>query len=314
MMVLTFRGTSLDHALRRIDVGVALLAVPTFQGIGFCLEALGWRAILSSLGERASFRALLRVRIISESLSQSLPLGVLLSEGSKPILLRSHTGIPIATGTASVAARKYSLVATQAILLAVVALFGGGRLAPIVFGGALVLGISAALSGRALRHGAVADKARRLLARVPFCGGITRHHHAAFTDADVAAERYFGRPIADRALRALPFLLAWCIEAVETWLLLRLAGVEVGLGVAFCIEVPLGLLRSIAFFTPAGLGIQDFGYAAALASFGVADAPTAALAFVFLKRTKEMLWVAVGYALLVLAGTPRSMVRPAADL
>ncbi len=303
VMVFAFRGTSFDRAFARIDASAALLAVPALQGVGFCLEALGWRAILATLGERASFRALWRVRVISEALSQSLPLGVLLSEGSKPLLLRSHTGISIPTGTASVAARKYSLVATQALLLALVAVVGGGRLAPIIFGGALVLGISAALSGRALCRGAVADKARRLLARLPFCGGIARRHQAAFTDADVAAERYFGRPIGERASRALPFLMAWCVEALETWFLLRLVGVEVGLGVAFCIEVPLGLLRSVAFFTPAGLGIQDFGYAAALASFGVPDAGAAALAFVVLKRTKEMVWVAVGYALLMIGGS-----------
>lgn len=301
MMALTFRGTSFDRAFARIDVSLALLAVPALQGVGFGLEALGWRAILASLGERPSWRALVRVRVISEALSQSLPLGVLLAEGSKPVLLRSHTGISIPTGTASVAARKYSLVATQALLLAVVAIVGGGRLAPVIFLGAVVMGISAAASGRALCRGAVAEKARRLLARLPFCGGIAQRHRVAFTEADAAAERYFGKPLAERVSRALPFLLAWWVESIETWFFLRLVGVEIGVWSAFCLEVPLGLLRSIAFFTPAGLGIQDFGYATALAALGVPDAPSASLAFVVLKRSKEMLWVMVGYALLVMS-------------
>lgn len=299
MMALTFRGTSFERALARVDVGIALVALPALQGLGFCLEALGWRAILASLGEHASFRALFRVRVVSEALSQSLPLGVLLAEGSKPLLLRSQTGIPVPVGTASVAGRKYSLVATQALLLAIVAIAGHGRLAPIILLGAVVMAISAAASGRALCRGAVAEKTRRLLARLPFCGGIAQRHRGSFTEADVAAERYFGRPLAERAARALPFLLAWCVESIETWFLLRLVGVELGLWSAFCLEVPLGLLRSIAFFTPAGLGVQDFGYATALAASGVPDAPAAGLAFVVLKRSKEMVWVAVGYALLI---------------
>ena len=318
IMVLTFRGTSLERGFGRIDLGFALVAVPALQGIGFCLEAIGWRGILAALGERAGFRALLRVRIVSEALSQSLPLGVLFAEGGKPLLLRDQTGIGLPTGTASVAARKYSLVATQAALLAAVAAFGaaplarlggGAPLRPIVLGGALVLAASAAFSGHALCRGTVAGKVRGLLARLPYLGPRVAGHHAAFTEADVAAERYFGKPFGERALRAVPFLLAWCVEAFETWFLLRLVGVELGLGAAFCLEIPMGLLRSVAFFTPAGLGVQDLGYATALASLGVPDAPAAALAFVLLKRTKEILWVTVGYALLVLGRTCRVQVR-----
>ncbi len=317
MMALTFRGISLERGLGRIDFGMALLAVPVLQGIGFCLEAFGWRGILASLGARVSFRAVLRVRIVSEALSQSIPLGVLFAEGSKPLLLRTRTGVAIPTGAASVAARKYSLVVTQALLLAAIALFGGpaidrlgarlpggpATLRVIVAAGAIVLALSASASRRALGGGAIAERVRGLLARLPLVGSFAARHHEEFTEADVAAARYFRRSLGERCRSAAPFLLAWCAESLETWFLLRLVGVDLGLGAAFCLEVPLGLLRSVAFFTPAGLGIQDLGYATALASLGVPDATAAALGFVLLKRCKETLWVAVGYALLV-SGRP----------
>lgn len=319
MVALTFRETSFARAFARIDVGLALFAVPALQGLGFALEALGWRAILASLGERTSFRALLRVRVMSEAIAQSLPLGVLVAEGSKPLLLRDQTAVSLPTGTASVAARKYSLVATQALLLAVVAAFGAGPFAhigravpgggttlrAIVLGGALVLAVSAAFSGHALGRGAVAEKLHRLLVRLPILGRRMAQTKTAFTAADDAAARYFGRPIVERVGRALPFLMAWAVESVETWFLLRLVGVELDLWTAFCLEVPIGLLRSVAFFTPAGLGVQDLGYATALAAFGVPDAAAAALAFTVLKRCKEVLWVAVGWTLLVSGATPR---------
>ncbi|CAN5194858.1 lysylphosphatidylglycerol synthase transmembrane domain-containing protein [soil metagenome] len=296
----------MTRGLERIDFGVALLLVPLLQGVSFGLEALGWQAILRTLGERPSFRALLRVRIISEAIAQSLPLGVLVAEGAKPVLLRAHTGVAIPTGTASVAARKYSLVAAQALLLALVALFGrvaGGStvLRLVIGGGAIVLATSAAYSGRALSGGATANAVRRLIARLPILGPIAKRHEKGFSEADRAAERYFGMPLAQRARRALPFFLAWCVESFETWFLLRLASCPVTLYDAFCIEVPLGLLRSVAFFTPAGLGVQDLGYASMLAAFGVPDAAATALGFVVLKRAKEILWGATGYVLLGLS-------------
>jgi hypothetical protein len=139
---------------------MALLAVPVLQGIGFCLEAFGWRGILASLGARVSFRTLLGVRIVSEALSQSIPLGVLFAEGSKPLLLRTRTGVAIPIGAASVAARKYSLVVTQAALLGAIARFGGAAIARlgarlpggpatlrvIVAAGSVVLALSAGAS------------------------------------------------------------------------------------------------------------------------------------------------------------------------
>ena len=55
--------------------------------------------------------------------------------------------------------------------------------------------------------------------------------------------------------------------------------------------------RNAAFFVPAGLGIQDAGYLAFLSAFGAA-APLAA-AFIVVKRTKELIWIAIGYVALL---------------
>jgi uncharacterized membrane protein YbhN (UPF0104 family) len=68
------------------------------------------------------------------------------------------------------------------------------------------------------------------------------------------------------------------------------------------IETGVSLLRSIANIAPAGLGVQEAGYATLLTGAGV-GVDTAA-AFVLLKRCKELFWIAGGYALL--AGMRRS--------
>jgi uncharacterized membrane protein YbhN (UPF0104 family) len=58
------------------------------------------------------------------------------------------------------------------------------------------------------------------------------------------------------------------------------------------------LFRHVMFLLPAGLGAQDAGYVAFLAALGVPNPVSLGAAFVVLKRGKELLWAAVGYALL----------------
>jgi uncharacterized membrane protein YbhN (UPF0104 family) len=61
---------------------------------------------------------------------------------------------------------------------------------------------------------------------------------------------------------------------------------------AFALEVVLGFVRSLAFISPGGIGVQDAGYALLLASLDPASA-TKTAAFVVLKRCKELAWCAV---------------------
>jgi hypothetical protein len=50
---------------------------------------------------------------------------------------------------------------------------------------------------------------------------------------------------------------------------------------------------------PAGLGVQDLGYVLFLRALGVADPLVTGAAFSLIKRGKEALWIAVGYACLL---------------
>jgi hypothetical protein len=72
-------------------------------------------------------------------------------------------------------------------------------------------------------------------------------------------------------------------------------------------EPVVSFARSAAFFIPAGLGVQDAGYMAFLQRAGIPDAVNRAAAFVLLKRFKELVWIAVGWILLL--ATRRSSLR-----
>jgi uncharacterized protein (TIRG00374 family) len=104
--------------------------------------------------------------------------------------------------------------------------------------------------------------------------------------------------VRELAAPALLFLGGWLLESLETWLILRLLGIELGFVEVASFEVLLSFLRNVLFVLPAGLGVQDLGYVTFLAALGVPDAVNAGAAFVVLKRTKELFWIGVGYTLL----------------
>jgi len=64
----------------------------------------------------------------------------------------------------------------------------------------------------------------------------------------------------------------------------------------------LTLLRSVVFVIPSGLGIQDFGFLAFFKALAMQDYVVVGGAFVLLRRLKELLWYAAGYALFLYYG------------
>ena len=127
------------------------------------------------------------------------------------------------------------------------------------------------------------------------CGAVAVDGHLARVGAARAATR--------RATAS--YFACWLVEAFETALILRLVGGPLDLGLAMTAEVGVSLVRSIGNVAPAGLGVQDAGYAVLFEALGV-PAPTTA-AFVLLKRGKELVWIAVGYALLASMRRPRAV-------
>lgn len=94
------------------------------------------------------------------------------------------------------------------------------------------------------------------------------------------------------------FLCSWLLEALETFVILRLLGTELDFSTVAGFEVALSFLRNLVFVLPAGLGLQDVGYVLFLRALGVPDALAVGAAFSVLKRGKELFWSLAGYALL----------------
>jgi uncharacterized protein (TIRG00374 family) len=311
--------------LARLGVlGVLLSLLPQIAGIG--LDTLAWRGTFAALGARVQRRGLLWTRLATDALALSLPGGAVLAEPLKVPLLQRRAKLETSTAIAGVLARKYLVLAAQSGWLAVsalLALFAFSRGAAVAGTTGLqclfMVGLASfALAGAALfvrlglSSGSLAMRMKSWLWRLPSRSlhQKLRCTETAFQHTDGKLALFFAGRVAREVRLTFLFGCVWATEAAETYLLLRLLGVELDFGLVAMMEVTLTLLRNLAFLVPAGIGVQDLGYAFFLRGLGVSDATELSAAFALLKRGKELLLVAVGFGLL---GADAASVRATAN-
>lgn len=288
---------------------LALGLAPFFLQIA--LDALAWRTLLGALGGRVGWPRLIEIRLSTEAVLLSMPGGSLIGESLKPYLLHRLAALPLAHTIASVGIKRCLLALAEAAYLGIAlagghdlyavaseAVVGTESLAWYVGGATAVLALVAVGLGVALLSVSIADRARRVLARLPSkrLRATLEARRAGFNATDSAFVA-LGARRARLAVSWLLLLAAWLVETGETYVLCRLVGIDLDVSHVLAMEAAVVFARNAAFFVPAGLGIQDAGYLAFLSAFGVA-APLAA-AFVVVKRSKELVWIAIGYVVLL---------------
>jgi hypothetical protein len=294
------------------------------QLMSFTSETIGWRMAFGCVGIAVDPWPLLRVRVATEAVLQSLPGGALWCESLKPALLDRLCGVPLPAGIAGAVARKWLRLVSHALYAMLAFALGGA-----VFGRALgsllgVAGLSWALLACALLLALAASAmavlcGRRGLAvgllallrrvRLPGVTVLAARRDSAFADTDSWLARYFATPGRRHVLPTALSLGAWLCEPLETWLILRLLGVELPFGTVMALEFAVSLARQVAFFVPGGIGVQDVGYACLLRGLGLPGALELGAALAVAKRTREACWVVLGWSLLLPA--PRIARQPA---
>jgi uncharacterized protein (TIRG00374 family) len=300
------------NLVERAGWPLALVLLPT--GVAMGVDAQGWRLVLRALGHEVRWPALVRARLAVESIVLSAPGGPVAGEAMKVGLLHWRAGVPVAAGAASLALTKaclwgseaaYLLIATAALAFAAGTAGSMRALGPLTLGGAAIVATLSAVTFGVLRHGSLASRVGGLLRRVPL--ERVRHwiegRRQAFLTLDATARSFFTAPWPLRLGCLATFTVEWLVEGAETLLILRCIGVDIAVGQALAVDGVTSLLRALAFFVPAGLGVQDVTQLLLLQRLGVPDAPAAAAALIFIKRTKEVFWVFTGS--LFFAGSKR---------
>jgi glycosyltransferase 2 family protein len=303
-------------------VGAPALLILLPFGAAQTLQTIAWMPLCSVAGLSVPFPALWRVKLASEALLMSLPAGSAIAEAIAPVLLKQAADVPIPRGVAVVAAKKVLILVANApyVLVAFavgfaslqhasVALIGRTGLEWLVLGTAVFLAVGAIMMAWLLFAGGLSTRLHKRLGALPL-PGLRRWlegREAGFKEVDVELKRLLWTERARLLAPTVGYFAAWLLEAVETWLILRLLGVSFTIPELISLEVVASAVRSMVAVVPSGLGVQDASYVAFFGAYGVPEPATIGAAFVILKRLKELAWIAFGYVLLAsLRRRPRS--------
>jgi uncharacterized protein (TIRG00374 family) len=250
---------------------------------------------------------------MGDALMLGLPSGSVLSETVQPYLLKRYCGMPTENGVVATIARKFFVVLSHGLFLAVATFIAwpvlerGSRAAIGRVGLPLLLLLAAAslilvafLIVTATTLGQVADRLHRGLERFVgrWMGSWLERNALRFRRTDEALGAFFKQRPLDLIAPVLLYMGGWMIRSLETLWFLHLVGVDAPLSAAMVIETTLILVRALAVPVPAGLGVQDVGYVLSLKALGVPAATTVGAALVLLKRGKDLFWILAGFLLL----------------
>jgi hypothetical protein len=311
------------HAIAAIGPLAPLVFVPFF--LAMVVDCLGLRILLETLGRSVSIARLLPIRIGTEALHVTAPAGFLVADSVTATILDVRCGVPLAEGAMLAVARKWLVMRGHSFYIVLGTAAGATALADVSqrhFGGpwlpwavglsalapmVLSIGIGTGFRGRPAFARILSPLGRAHPSRSVSTRGPTwawsklrdRAHRwgagAATLDARLAR---IGSARRATWAAAAAFFVCWLLESVDTAIVLRLVGGPLDWSLAFAAEVAISMLRSVGNMAPVGLGVQDAGYATLFRSMGLS--PEGSVAFVLVKRGKELVWIAIGYTLLAL--------------
>ena len=283
-LIAAFGFGSILEALRAVGWGAALVALVR------CTETAGaglaWRLLLS-LPRPHLGPICMMLRWVRESINSLLPVAQVGGEVAGARLL-SFFGVPGSTAGASVLVDLLIQTASQFLFtlvgLAFLVSFGGGEeMVGVVALGLAVMGPALAGFFAVQRYGGI-QLVERIVARFAknphwaVLGGLQ-----ALNDQLLAIYAAPGRVAAAFALH----LGIWFFGVLEIWTALHFMGHPVSYAQALVIESLGQAVRGAAFMVPGAIGVQEGGFVALCAVFGI-PAPVA-VALSLVKRIPEIL-------------------------
>src|SRR5262249_18180668 len=266
-------------------VGFGLVAVIALRAVGLAGAGTGWWIVFPPAA-RCPLHACVWVRFIREAINALLPVAQV---GGEIAGVRVMTFFGIAGELAGAAVLVDIL--TQAVTLLLFTFVGIGILATVVadraligslVAGAAILGLGLAGFFAAQRFGGAKLFDRLLMALATKLGWSSLANRESLHGNLV---RVYGAP-PRLAAAILVHLCVWFVGVLEVLVALRLMGFPVSYGQALAIESVGQAVRAAGFLMPGALGIQEAGFIAVCAVYGI-PAP-AALALSLVKRVPDI--------------------------
>jgi len=299
---------AIASSFTRLGWALALVLVFPFALIT-AFDTLGWRYAFRR--DRVPFGALVRARIAGEAVNGTTPTGSVGGEAVKAWLVRRD--VSYAESVPSIVIAKTTITIAQAIFLLIGIVLAWTTLdltGQILSGMVWLLIVEIVAVGGFFTAQVVGLVARG--GRMLRWFGVVSDVSAA-EELDGALRRYYRVQWRRFALSTAFHTVGWLLGALEAWAILWMLGVTPSLVTATVIEALGSGVRFASFMVPASLGAFEGANAAAFGALGFGA--SAGLAFSFVRRARQAVWIAIGVLVLAAmrwrdARTPSPPARP----
>jgi uncharacterized protein (TIRG00374 family) len=263
------------------------------------VDTLGWRYAFSY--DRVPFSRLMAARMAGEAVNVVTAMAPIGGDVVKVWFLRPH--VPYRDSVASVIIAKTTITLAQALfpligVIAALALAVDARLVRAMLWLLLVELIGAG-GFLAVQIAGVVSRGARWLERFKTLPLDKVRTLAAAENLDETLQSFYRRKWQRFGLSVGFHLLGWIMGVFETWLFLHVLQIPASVTTALVIETLGSAVRFATFFVPGSLGAFEGANIAAFAALGF-GAP-AGLAFSLLRRLRQVVWIALGVVVLLLA-------------
>ena len=291
------------HLLVRMEWGIAvvlLIYLATFLG-----DTAAWHITLRSVPMSGGwFYRLWLVRMIGEAFNNTLPAAGVGGEPIKAVLLKQQFDIAYDDGTASLfLAKTVTMISLVGFLAVGFFLMQGAEGVPAYFStvaGIGLVGLGAAiLAFFLIQRFAASSAAIGYLSRWSRLNRLTaaiRH----VSQVEQKFEEFYARSPRRFVAALLVSFSVWVISIAEVYFALLFLGHPVSWSEAWIIEAGTQLVRTGTFFIPASLGTLDGALLLLCSAF--TGSPTAGVAVVLARRSRDILWIATGFSLSLFLG------------
>ncbi|MGE3474857.1 MAG: flippase-like domain-containing protein [Rhodospirillaceae bacterium] len=287
---------SVAGVMGRLGIMGAGAVLVTF-GVAMASDVIGWALMFRSVPLSGIWTLRLwLVQMVGEAFNLLTPFGAFGGEPFKALLLNRHYDISYQESTATLILIQTvnSLAQVPFVILGTILMLNADILpAPIeqaILITTIVISLFMVLVYIAL-HG-------RLLAKLPAkmenseSGARLARAIAFLTDLE---ERifHFVRNTPGRSAAALGFaFLSWVLGAVEIYFVFWFLDAPITFAGAWIVETAIVLVRSITFFVPGHIGVQDGALMAVVAALTGSNETGVAMALI--RRGRELFWAGIG--------------------
>jgi len=285
--------------VRNISV-VGIIGIFLIYTLYFGADAVSWQVTLDSVDMTARWAGrLFVVRMIGEAYNNITPMASMGGEPIKAWLLKTNYAVPLRDSGASLILAKtasmFSLVLFASVALSIALahanLSDNEKWAATIGLAWLVFNVVVFFL---MQHLKLSTFAATRLGKTPIgkrLGGFV----AALQDIDEQFARFYKFHRRRLVLSMAYAMVNWLLGVLELYYILSLIGHPVTWWDAWIIEATVQLIRTAAFFIPAGIGAQEG--ALMFACGAIAGSPSVGITAALVRRFRELIWIGLSLAL-----------------